>query len=55
MVIRFRILRRVETISKMRKSHSNLEKTISKKTGSRMTKIPIATTRGERIKETSGN
>jgi len=50
-----KILRRVETISKIRKSHSNLEKTILKKTESRMTKIPIANTKIESIKETSGN
>ena len=45
-----KILRRVETISKIRKSHSNLEKTILKKTESRMTKIPIANTKRESIK-----
>jgi len=45
-----KILRKVETISKIRKSHSNLEKTILKKTESRMTKIPIANTKRESIK-----
>ena len=45
-----KILRRVETISKIRKSHSNLEKTILKKIESRMTKIPIANTKRESIK-----
>jgi len=45
-----KILRKVETISKIRKSHSNQEKIILKKPESKMTKIPTVNTIKESIK-----
>jgi hypothetical protein len=45
-----KILKRMETISKIRKSHSSQEKIILKKTKSKMTKTPTVNPRKESIK-----